>query len=154
MATPFGKFWLKDDPLLTISRNRKAAMPIEENKAAVRAYFEQFLNLGDFDAADGIFASEVQFHYPLGDLSGIDAIKNFIAAFRGAFPDAHFTVADLFGERERIAARWSLTGTQTGEFRGKPPTGRRVSMPGNTICSVIDGRIDEMWVAFDPALLL
>ena len=129
-------------------------MSIEANKAAVRSYFEQFLNLGDFDAADAIFAPEVQFHYPLGDLIGIDAIKEYIAAFRGAFPDAHFTVVDLFGEGERIAARWTLTGTQTGEFRGKPPTGKSVSMPGNTICSVMDGKICEMWIAFNPALLL
>ena len=129
-------------------------MSIEANKAAVRSYFEQLLNHGDIGAADAIFAPEVQFHYPLGDLSGIDAIKNYIAAVRGAFPDVQFTVVELFGERERIAARWSLTGTQTGKFRGKPPTGRRVSMPGNTIFSVVDGRISEMWVAFDPALLL
>ena len=129
-------------------------MSIEANKAAVRSYFEQLLNRGDIGAADAIFTSEVQFHYPLGDLSGIDAIKNYIAAVREAFPDAHFTVADLFGERERIAARWSLTGTQTGGFRDKLPTGKRVAMPGNTIFSVMDGRIGEMWVAFDPALLL
>ena len=129
-------------------------MSIEANKAAVRSCFEQLLKRGEIGAADAIFTSEVQFHYPLGELSGIDAIKNYIAAVREAFPDAHFTVADLFGERERIAARWSLTGTQTGGFRGKPPTGKRVAMPGNTIFSVIDGKIGEMWVAFDPALML
>ena len=129
-------------------------MSIEANKAAVRSYFEQFLNLGDFGVADAIFASEVKFHYPLGDLSGIAAIKDYIAGFRGAFPDAHFTVVDLFGEDERIAARWTLTGTQTGEFLGKPPTGKQVSMPGNTISWVMDGKIGEMWIAFDPALLL
>jgi SnoaL-like polyketide cyclase len=46
-----------------------------------------------------------------------------IAAFRTAFPDAHITVEDLFGDAERAAARWRFAATQ----------------------------IRVVWVAFDPA---
>jgi predicted ester cyclase len=74
-----------------------------------------------------------------------------IAAFRTAFPDAHFTVEDLFGDAERVAARWRLAATQTGPFRGKPPTGKKVALSGNTIFRVDNGKSREMWVAFDPA---
>ena len=55
-------------------------MEIIANRAAARSYFEDMLNHGNMSAADAIFTSEVQFHYPLGDLSGADAVKAYIAA--------------------------------------------------------------------------
>jgi predicted ester cyclase len=82
--------------------------------------------------ADVIFAPDVRFHYPAGDLNDVDAVKSYIAAVRTAFPDLRFTIEDPFGEGERVAVRWSLVGTQTGEFRSKPPTGKQVKHPGNT----------------------
>lgn len=126
-------------------------MTVAANKAAARSYFEQVFNRGDISAADAIFAPEIQFHYPLGELSGADAVKDYLAGVRAAFPDIHFTIADLVGEGDRVAARWSLAGSQTGEFRDKAPTGQRVHVPGITVFHVVDGEIREMWVAFDPA---
>jgi SnoaL-like domain len=57
-------------------------MAIFENKAAARSYYEQVLNHGNMSAADAIFAPDIQFHYPLGDLSGADSVKGFLAAVR------------------------------------------------------------------------
>jgi len=128
-------------------------MTIAAGKAAARSYFEEVLNRGDMAVADAIFAPGVRFQYPLGDLNGLPAVKNYIAAVREAFPDITFAVEDLFGEGDQVAARWSLAGTQTGRFRGKPPTGKRVAVAGNTVFRLQNGRIDEMWVAFDPARL-
>ena len=124
------------------------------NKASARAYFEQFLNKGDMAAADEIFAPDVQFHYPLDDLSGVTAVKSYVSAVRTAFPDIQFTIADLITEQDRIAARWSLVGSQTGEFRGNPPTNKTVGVSGITIFNFEDGKIEEMWIAFDPARLI
>jgi steroid delta-isomerase-like uncharacterized protein len=129
-------------------------MEIIANKSAARSYFEDVLNHGKMSAADAIFASEIQFHYPLGDLSGADAVKAYIAAVRTAFPDIRFTLADLVAEGNRVAARWMLAGSQSGPFRGKPPTGETVRVPGITLFHVMDGKIHEMWIAFDPARLI
>lgn len=120
-------------------------------KAAARSYFERF---ADLDLADAIFLPGVRFHYPLGDIDGRDALKRYLVAVRAAFPDIRFDVEDLFSEDDLVAARWTLTGTQTGEFRGKPGTGKAVTVPGNTVFRFRDGKIFEMWVAFDPARLL
>lgn len=128
-------------------------MTVAANKAAARRYFEQVLNRGDMAAADSIFAPDILFHYPLGELSGADAVKGYVTAVRTAFPNIHFTVADLIGEGNRVAARWSLAGSQTGTFRGNAPTGRQVNLPGNTVFNFVDGKIREVWVAFDPARL-
>jgi len=129
-------------------------MVISASKATARSYFEEVVNRGNMSAADTIFASEVQFHYPLGVLSGADAVKEYLAAVRTAFPDIHFTVAVVVAEGERVAVRWMLAGTQTGAFRGKAPTGQKVSMPGLTLFHVVNGKIQEMWIAFDPARLI
>jgi steroid delta-isomerase-like uncharacterized protein len=127
---------------------------VTENKASVRSYFEQFLNHGDMSAANTIFVHDVRFHFPLGDLSDVAAVKSWIAEGRTVFPDMRFTVEDLFGEGELVAARWSMVGTQNGTFRGKPATGKRVIVPGNTVFRLMDGKIREMWVAFNPAHFL
>ena len=129
-------------------------MVISASKATARSYFEEVVNRGNMSAADTIFASEVQFHYPLGVLSGAHAVKDYLAAVRAAFPDIHFTVADLVAEGDRVAARWMLAGSQTGAFRGKAPTGQKVSVPGITLFYVVNGKIHEMWIAFDPARLI
>ncbi|MDJ0950746.1 MAG: ester cyclase [Alphaproteobacteria bacterium] len=123
------------------------------NKATVLAYFEQFWNQGDHEAASEIFASDIAFHYPLGELAGVDAVKAYAAAVRTAFPDIHFTAADLVQEQDQVAARWFLQGTQSGAFRDKAPTNRQVSVSGITIFKLENNRIAEMWVAFDPARL-
>ena len=120
-------------------------MTVDTNKAAAGAYFDLVLNHGDFDVADRIFARDVVFHYPLGNINGVEAVKTYIRAVRTAFPDIHFTIAALAVEGGHAAARWSLAGSQTGEFKGKPPSGKRVSVPGITWFNVEDGQIREMW---------
>ncbi len=129
-------------------------MPERTNKASARSYFESVLNAGDLDVAEHIFANEVLFHYPMGELRGLDSVKQYIGAVRTAFPDIAFKIEDLFGENDRVACRWTLKGTQTGEFRGNPPSGKTVQVPGNTIFQFSDGKIEELWITFDPSLLV
>jgi steroid delta-isomerase-like uncharacterized protein len=129
-------------------------MAITANKATARSYFEDVVNHGNMSAADAIFAPDIQFHYPRGDLSGADMVKDYLASVRTAFPDIHFAVADLVAEGDRVAVRWMLAGSQTGAFQGKAPTGQRVSVPGITVFHIVNGKINEMWIAFDPARLI
>jgi predicted ester cyclase len=129
-------------------------MSFIDNKATARSYLEHVVGQGNMSAADAIFEPAIQFHYPLGDLSGAGAVKDYLAAVRAAFPDIHFTIEDLVAEGDRVAARWTLTGTQTGELRGSLPTGHSVSVPGITIFHVVNAKIREMWIVFDPARLI
>jgi steroid delta-isomerase-like uncharacterized protein len=123
-------------------------------KKCARAYFENLLNAGDMNVVERIFTRQVQFNYPLGSLSGHDEVRQYITAVRTAFLDIRFEIHDLFGEQDLVGCRWTLTGMQTGEFRGNPPTGRSVEVPGNTIFRAQGGKINELWIAFDPSLLI
>jgi hypothetical protein len=66
-----------------------------DNKATARSYLEHVVGQGNMSAADAIFEPAIQFHYPLGDLSGAGAVKDYLVAVRAAFPDIHFTIEDL-----------------------------------------------------------
>ena len=70
----------------------------------------------------------------------------------GAFPDLAVSVAELIAEGNRVAARWSFSGTHNGELPGDPPlppTGKRVSVNIMSIHRLASGKIAESWVVFD-----
>ncbi len=74
--------------------------------------------------------------------------------FRTAFPDLHFTTEDLFGEDERAAWRWTMTGTHRGNLGPFPASGRPVRLTGISLFQLSDGRIVRDRVRADMAGLL
>jgi steroid delta-isomerase-like uncharacterized protein len=77
--------------------------------------------------------------------------KGFVTGLLTAFPDIHYTVEDKLIEGNRVVARWSATGTHTGNLFGMPPTNKRVKMIGITIFRIEDGQIAELWDVWDQA---
>jgi predicted ester cyclase len=75
---------------------------------------------------------------------------------RTAFPDCRFTRDVAFESGDLVTGRWTMSGTQTGtiEFLGVPPTGRPVTMTGQEIFRVVDGRFVEVWHAEDVGTLM
>jgi predicted ester cyclase len=56
----------------------------------------------------------------------------------------------VFGEGDRVFTRVRLTGTNTGEFMGKPATGKRVDIRWvMNVVRVQDGKVVEEWELFD-----
>ena len=79
----------------------------------------------------------ISFIRPLRDRTGDPGVtpdtggmKQVILRLRAAFPDAVVTIEDMVAEDDRVAARWTMRGTHTGEFNGIPATGRPVTMAG------------------------
>ncbi|MDX2939627.1 ester cyclase [Streptomyces ipomoeae] len=66
-------------------------------------------------------------------------------ALFGAFTDVRVEVLDQVAEGEKVATRWAVTATQTGEFFGVPSTGRTATLTGTTVSVVKDGKIVEHW---------
>ncbi|CAM3898485.1 ester cyclase [Smaragdicoccus niigatensis] len=66
-------------------------------------------------------------------------------------------VADVvFADDEHVTGRWTMTATNTGPLKlfGIPPTGRPVTMGGQEIFKVRDGRLAEVWHSEDvPSML-
>ena len=120
----------------------------EEIKARLRQGWDRVWNKGDLTAIDEVYAADVVVHNGApGSPAGIEGVKLSVGAFRAAFPDLRFTVEDLIVEGNKSVNRWSLTGTQQGEFRGAPPTGEKMTMSGISMARIANDKIAEIWNA-------
>jgi len=127
----------------------------EENKAIVRRIFRDFLNAGNLEAANDLFAPDFVNHSP-GRRTTPDreGLKQFIAYLHAAFPDVSWTIDDLVADGDRVAIRMTLRGTHTGDLFGIPPTGKRIDMAAMTILRFAGGKAVERWNVSDDLLLL
>jgi steroid delta-isomerase-like uncharacterized protein len=88
------------------------------------------------------------------DVRGPAEFKAFAAGIRGAIPDLHIRVDDLFSAGDRVAVRITMEGTHTDNGLGVPPTGNRVRIQGVIIVRIANGQIVEGWNSYDQLGLL
>ena len=86
---------------------------------------------------------------PPGSRPGRDSVKQRIALYYEAFPDWKVTIHDIFGRGDRVAYRWSASGTHLGEWAGLSPTGLHMRAGGITILRIAEGRFVEGWASLD-----
>jgi len=124
----------------------------EHLEAVARRLYDELWNAGRFEIADELF--DPDFHYVLGPGSapkaaGPEAKLAAIRAYRQASPDVHLSVDALVVQGNEVAVRWTATHTDTAGFRGRPPTGRRITASGADFLTFRDGRIIADWIAMD-----
>ena len=61
----------------------------------------------------------------------------------GAIPDLHARIDDMAAESDKVYARLTVTGTNTGRFFGAPPTGRSYEASMFDYARLEDGRLVE-----------
>ena len=79
----------------------------------------------------------------------MEGLKEFVASTRTAFPDVHFTVHDMIAEDDKVASRWTFSGTHQGEFGGVPASGNHVEFSALNIHRIVDGKLKEAWLKAD-----
>lgn len=62
-----------------------------------------------------------------------------------AASDVHLEPLDLYASGGSIALRYTLTGTNDGEFFGQPATGKRFQVENCTLFEVAGGRVRRAW---------
>ena len=112
-------------------------MTLEKNKALILRFVEEVWNQGNEATAHAILDTEyAAFEIP------------FVATWRTAFPDLHFTADEMIAEGDTIAARATIRGTHTGPFEGETvrflttslqPTGKQIEFKGIWFFRVQDG---------------
>ena len=105
-----------------------------------RSSQEDLSNLDEFIAADFLSHSA-----PPGLDPGVEGVKQMANIFFHAFPDLAGAVEDVVAEEDKVAVRFSGTGTHKGEFFGIPPTGKAIKITGMNIFRIADGKIVEHW---------
>ena len=129
-------------------------MSIEHNKALVTRFVEEFWNQGNLAAVDELMAAEVTIHMPTGEIVSPAGLKEFVAAWRGAFPDWHATCEELVAEGDRVAERWTGRGTHRGALQGIAATGAQVVVPGTVFYRIVGAKIVEFRGQLDMLGLL
>ena len=119
-------------------------MSVEENKAIVRRFTEEF-NKGNLDVLDEVFAADCARVGASAEHQGSKAFKRALARFRTAFPDLQMTNEDMVAEGDKVWVRWSGLGTHQGEFGGVAPTGKQVTMLGVRTYRFSGGKVVEHW---------
>jgi steroid delta-isomerase-like uncharacterized protein len=118
-------------------------MPVEDNKTAVRRFYEEVINGRNLDALGELLTPSGVDH-TFGSQNPEQA-KQFFGMVHQAFPDLHAEVHDVIAEGELVAARVTYTGTHQGEFVGIPATGEKTTTSGVDFFRMQDGRQAEHW---------
>lgn len=131
-------------------------MSPEENETVVRRYFDELLNGRNTAVVDEIIAPGFRGFTVehKGELAGIAAYKQAIAAVLEAFPDYHVTIDDCITAGDKVVVRWAARGTHRGVYLGVPATGTEVAGTAIGIFRLAGGRIVEQWCAADTLDIL
>lgn len=128
-------------------------MSMEQNKATIRRWYLEIFNQNQLALADELntanYISHDVYAPPGGYGQGPQATKNIVSLYRAAFPDVHFTIDAQVADGDKVATRWTATGTNTGSLNGMPPTGQRIMITGISIERFENGQIAETWVNWD-----
>jgi hypothetical protein len=125
-------------------------MGFEENNAALTRAVEAW-NAGDVDTYLELYDARLALHAGTYDFPDKAAAGGMYRGFFAATSDLRLTIHEAFGEGDRLAARYVVTGRHTGELMGIPATGRDIAIVGITVMHFEDGRVLERWDADDSA---
>jgi predicted ester cyclase len=109
-------------------------MSLDENKALMRQWTDG-MNRKDPGVVDETCAPD--WGSALGDYA---FWKGLLADWFAGFPDGVWAIDEMIAEGESVATAYTFTGTNTGEFQGRAPTGKKVSFKGIWIDDIKDGK--------------
>jgi steroid delta-isomerase-like uncharacterized protein len=125
------------------------------NRALIQRFFEEAYNQGDLQIANELVAADYTNHDPApGEASCREGLKASIAYLHRAFADLQVTINDQVSEGDKVTTRFTLSGVQTGEYAGIPPSGASFAIQATTIHRICDGQIVESWFNWDLLGLL
>lgn len=126
----------------------------EENKALARRFFEEVWNKGNLDVVDELYDANSVAH-GVGEIPpGPEGFKQFVSAYRNAYPDVHFAIEDMIAEGDMVVTRWTARGTHKGELMGIAPTGKQIAVAGVTVSRYVGGKSVESWNNWDALGML
>ena len=119
-------------------------MTTTEGIEVFRRVIDAGFNSGNLEELDRWVAPDLIEHQ-LGGESGLPALKEMIRGLRTAFPDLRMTIEDSVTAGDKVWARLTCRGTQTGPLMGLPATRRAMETTPFEICRFANGKLVEHW---------
>jgi steroid delta-isomerase-like uncharacterized protein len=122
--------------------------------ARVRDFAERF-NAKDFAGLVVNYGDDYVLDFPGGPVGhGRAGIEQATRDFATAFPDLHFATDDLVAQGDRVAWRWTMTGTHRGPLGPFAASNKLVRLSGISFFRLQNGLIIEDRVRADMVGLL
>jgi C-1 hydroxylase len=103
-----------------------------------------------WDRLRGCLSADYVHHSGSDDLDADQFVRGAMWLLAG-LPDLRVAIDDVVAEDDRIAMRYTLSGTHTASMMGETPTLRTIALHGITIFRLADGLIAEDWEGLDYA---
>ena len=117
-------------------------------KQIARAFYDSY-NHKDLDASFEAYISKDLVNHVMDGAYGRDGWRDFDKTLFAAFEDLSLTVLDQIAEGNKVATRYTLGGTQTGEFAGIAPRGNTAFIHATSVDRVEGDLIVEHWTDLD-----
>lgn len=100
---------------------------IERNKILMKK-FETMINTADEKLAEELVSNDAPFYTPASSepLYGGKGYLSIVHWMRSGFSDVQWNIEDIVADEEKVAVRWTLSGTHDGEFLGLSATGTKI----------------------------
>ncbi|HEX4008218.1 MAG TPA: ester cyclase [Acidobacteriaceae bacterium] len=116
----------------------------------VRRFADEVITRGEIERAGEFAWEDVVEQVPLpGQGPGLAGLQDILRAMRTGFPDIVFAIEEQVSEGDKVASRFTWTGTHRGPFLDIPATGKAVRVWGVVIDRLVDGRIKETRILMD-----
>jgi len=124
--------------------------------SALMRRIHDLINAGDINGFVDLLADDFVEHEVTPGLAPTkEGVKQFFTMYVAAFPDLRFTADDILPSGDKVVARVTVTGTNTGDFMGMPATGKSVSVQ---LIDIIrfgdDGLAHEHWGVVDTMAMM
>jgi|TARA_B110000908_G_scaffold94195_1_gene111657 hypothetical protein len=129
-----------------VKENAQIEKNIKSYKTAWNAFFEtrnsKAINTDSFNEQATVVTAS-------GNITGIEAFRDYYNNYLTGFSDAEFTFIDVFGQGDKIVKHWNFKGTHDGEMFGIPATNKKVDISGTTLVLMKDGKVLQEQDYFD-----
>jgi predicted ester cyclase len=127
---------------------------VSANEQVVEAFLQDVINEHNGGHAAKYLSPGMQWSGgTVGTVTGSTNVAGLFAGVVAAFPDAHITINDIFGQGDEVVVR-VVSGTQEGAILGIPASGRPVEWTGVDIYRLSDGKISNIWAGDDWTSIL
>jgi predicted ester cyclase len=134
---------------------RDGGASVKANERVVEAFLQDVINEHHGDHAASYLNPGMQWSGgTVGTVTGRANAAGLFAGVVTAFPDAHITINDIFGQGDQVVVRVVVSGTQEGPILGIPASGRHVQWDGADVYRLSDGKISNIWAGDDWTAIL
>ena len=133
-------------PSVPVATRRKERQVTSEENKRVYARYIDLLNAQDFEALDEVVDPERYREICVGFTPGWVDLPEAVTSLQkvvGGIPDLNARIDDIAADGDKVYARLTVTGTNSGRFFGAPPTGRSYEVSMFDYARLEDGRIVE-----------